>query len=140
MENSTLPLSCTLEDLRDPEKRAAYEQVSTVKSLQKELLNAIDEAKETIESFKQLSNNCNQELIVLREVQERDISQIIPAVQIEVERLTDYLRSEMVSQTSENLKLNKLVQGLVKESLVIQQLTSESTWKFDKAESSMQIK
>lgn len=130
----------TLEELRNPEKRAVHEENSTVKALQKELQSAITEARDCIDSFKSDSNNCNQEFFFLKETQEKEINSIIPNVEAEVERLIDCLRNEMVSQTSENLKLHKQVQGLQKETSIILQIANEAMWRFNKAESSMELK
>ena len=137
-DRSSMPY--TLEDLRNPEKRTICEESNSVKHLQKNLSSAISEARQTIESFKEISNNCKKDLVSLRENEEKEIVTIVPGIQSEVEKLIDHLREEMVAQNSENSKLNKQVQGLIKEKTTLLQLASEATVKVDKAETGMQSK
>ena len=140
MDSARTVITCTLEDLRDPEKRSAYEEASTVKNLQKNLSLALQEARDTIDSFKELCHNCSLELLALKEKEEKDLSLIIPSIEKEIERITDHLRNEIVSQNSENCKLGKQAQSLIKEKSTLQQLANEAQAKFDKAESSMIVR
>ena len=140
MENPKFPQVCTLEDLRNPERRAAYEEANSAKALQKSLSVSIEEAKEALESFKQQSHNCNQEILLVAENQEKELSLMVPQFQSEIERLIDFFRNEMVTQNSENLKLYKQIQGLNKESSALQQITTENEEKIYKCELSLQLK
>lgn len=137
---SARSMVCTLEELRDPQKRLEYQEGCSVKTLQKNLASAIEEARETISGFKELSSNCSQEIVSLKEGEEKDLALIIPNIQSEVERLIDSLRNEMVAQNSENVKMNKQVQGLSKEKTALQQLANEAVGKFVKAEMALQIR
>ena len=129
----------SLDELRDPEKRAAYEEASSVKVLQKNLASAIQEARNSIESFKELSHNCNLEIMTLKEKEEKEVALIEPDFHSEIEGLIDKLRNEIIGQNCENMKLNKQAQILTREKNVLQQLALESVSKFDKIEGSMSV-
>ena len=139
MDSSRTVMNYTLEDLRDPERRAVCEESNTMKTLQKNLMNAIEETKESIELFKQINSKCSSEVFTLREALESDVCKIKPEIDLEIERLVDYFRNEMVTQNSENLKLNKQMQAVYKDCMNILLLSNEATGKFDKIESSMQL-
>jgi hypothetical protein len=140
MDTEPNPTSYTLEDLRDPEKRTVCEEANSVKYLQKNLSSALGEARQAIESFKEVSGTCNKEFVVLREKEEQEIGGVVPSIHEEVEKLIDLLREEMVAQTSENMKMYKQVQILVKEKTTLQQLTAEAVGKVDKAEGGLQVR
>jgi hypothetical protein len=133
-------MACTLEDLRDPERRAAYEENTNAFTLQKNLTIAIQESKQTMEDFKQLLSICNHDLAELKESKDKEIDAVVPSFLSEIERITDYFRNEMVSQKSENVKLNKQIQTLTKDQTILVQLSSEAVLKFNKVELSMEIK
>lgn len=130
----------SLDELRDPEKRAAYEEASSVKTLQKNLAAALQEARNTIESFKEASHVCTMEILSTRESKEKDVGLIEPNFKLEIEDLIEKLRGEIIGQNCENMKMNKQTQLLNKEKTVLQQLTSESVAKFDKIEGSMSVR
>ena len=140
MDTGSSGIVLSLDELRDPEKRAAYEEASSVKTLQKNLANAIQEARNSIESFKELSHNCNMEIMVLKENEEKEVDMIEPQIHFEIESLIDKLRNEIIGQNCENMKLNKQTQILTREKNVLQQLTVESVSKFDKIEGSMTVR
>jgi hypothetical protein len=140
MDTGISQMVLTLEDFKDPEKRAAYEEASSVKVLQKNLASAIQEARNSIETFKEQSHNCNLEMLMLKENHEKEVGMIEPQFHLEIEDLIDKLRNEIIGQNSENMKFNKQTQQLVREKNVLQQLTHESTAKFDKIEDSMSVR
>lgn len=130
----------SLEELRDPEKRGAYEEASSVKVLQKNLAAAILEARNTIDSFKEASHVCGMEILNARESKEKDVNSIEPLIKLEIEDLIEKLRGEIIGQNCENMKMNKQTQVLNKEKTILQQLTAESLAKFDKIEGSMSVR
>ena len=139
MEEEPKTMKCTLEELNNPETRALYEEKNSIKDLQRNLTEALEEARESIDCLKGVSDACTQEFSTLKDGKEKDIGQFNPFFLAELSKLTDYFRSEMVAQNSENMKFNKQVQSLVKEKNIIQQLTSESIGKIAKNEASLQI-
>jgi len=118
--------SPTLETFRDPLKREEYHESASVKLLYKNLSQAANEGKKVLDSYKRNCNRCKNELEATSSRLNTLLDETTPEINKLLEGVTEKLRSELIAQQAENMKMRRQIQTISKENEVLTNQSEES--------------